>query len=590
MKRHLSPARLALVALLAVALLAVGACSKSEKAKKPPVPQPIGCTGPTGVGSAVPAGTKHGDILGAVELTTGYNNTPGFPTNARVWRVLYATSGTDETQLEAVCGMVAVPTSGPKLFNGRARMFAWAHGTVGVAQGCLPSNDPASMLWGQMSAGINTIAWDGILPNSKHLGTPDNGLLQTVLNGGMVVAETDYQPNRYIIGPIAAANVLDLNRAASLLVAAQWQNAPSAYDLFIAGHSQGGHSAMWSAQLASSYYAKTTQSLAAASFRLVGVALEAPAVNFITDPAQQSGVSISDGLADWEMHWNVEVVPGVDIPALTLQAGPALFSYIFGSWNDQSSAGQPASGAKFPATPSNAPLQLDALLTQQGINTLQEVMPLCLTGDQAKQVQDIVAPYRDAKTNQMLIPQAWGQIPSDYKPGTFFKGSMGQLCADTKTGPIANWCTWLRWNLPGPLGQNPFDKVPTQDGKLVPMFVAQGGADDIIHCIQPSGSENDVPSASACMSRAFYDTMSQKAYCPNGKNVGYLQYEVYRPIVVQSPASHLSIPGQVSSASQDNAPSGLKYNGSKLQTFMQAAFDGSLQPGCTSQVANRLSL
>jgi len=64
------------------------------------------------------------------------------------------------------------------------------------------------------------------------------------------------------------------------------------------------------------------------------------------------GVQTGDGLADWEMHQNV----GLDLPvqSLQMQIGPALFSYIFGSWNQLPNGPAPRAGAKFPAFPADA--------------------------------------------------------------------------------------------------------------------------------------------------------------------------------------------------------------------------------------------
>jgi hypothetical protein len=127
------------------------------------------------------------------------------------------------------------------------------------------------------------------------------------MDRGWVVAATDYLPNdTYVVGKIAAGNVLDSARAASQLMTANFASAPvSAYDMITWGHSQGGHAALWAGQLAQSYLAETHPSHPTAAFELVGVALEAPASNFTVDPARQPGVARGDGLADWEMHQTI---------------------------------------------------------------------------------------------------------------------------------------------------------------------------------------------------------------------------------------------------------------------------------------------
>ena len=130
--------------------------------------------------------------IGCHDLTPANTSSPGFPTGARVWRMLYVSTGVDENDLQLICGLVAAPTTGPALFGTSGRVLNWTHGTVGVAQSCLPSTDPASMFWGKMAGGINAVAWGSDL--GKHEGDPAGGLLQYAMNQGMVVTATDYSP------------------------------------------------------------------------------------------------------------------------------------------------------------------------------------------------------------------------------------------------------------------------------------------------------------------------------------------------------------------------------------------------------------
>jgi hypothetical protein len=410
--------------------------------------------------------------VSAVDLTAANTTSAGFPTGARVWRMLYVSTDVDENDLRLICGTVAAPAGGPKRFGSSGRLLNWTHGTVGLAQNCLPSSDPASLFWGKMAGGINALAWGSAA--GKHEGDPAGGLLQYAMNQGMVVTASDYQPNdTYVVGKIEASDALDAARAGTQLMPQTFAgSAPPAYDMFIWGHSQGGHAALWAGQLAQSYYAATKPSKPTAALNLVGVAALAPASNFVT-LAGQPGVQAGDGLADWEMHQNI----GLDLPvqALQMQIGPALFSYIFGSWNQLSAGPAPGGRAKFPAFPADGGnLDLNAMVTPSPeAGAVTAVQPLCLTGSGAKQIQAAVASYNDAKTNQILVASVWN-LPAGYKTGQYFKGSLDQTCASTTNTAVARWCAWMRWNMPGPLGTSPFPKAPLVAGHPVPLLIAQG--------------------------------------------------------------------------------------------------------------------
>ena len=534
----------------------------------------------------MPTGLGPGDLVAAVDLTAADTTSPGFPTGARVWRILYVSTGVDEKDLQLICGTVAAPTSGPKLFGSSGRLLNWTHGTVGVAQNCLPSTDPASMFWGKMSSGgINAIAWGTLA--GKHEGDPAGGLLQYAMNQGMVVTASDYQPNdTYLVGKIEASDALDAARAGAQLMTQTFaSSAPSAYDMFIWGHSQGGQAALWAGQLADSYYAATKPSKQTARLNLIGVAALAPASNFVT-LTNQPGVQAGDGLADWEMHQNV----GLDLPvqSLQMQIGPALFSYIFGSWNQFSNGPAPSAGARFPAFPADAAkLDLNAIVTPSpGSGTVATVQPLCLTGAGAKQIQATAEPYGDAKTSQMLVAPVWN-LPANYKTGQYFKGGLDQTCATTTDAGIGRWCAWMRWNMPGPLGTNPFPKAPVIAGRPVPLLIAQGSNDDIIHCIAPSGTPNNtVPGPADCMSRALYNSLASAAYCPTGTSQGHLELDTVRNVDLQSPGTHLSIPGEISAKGISRSAADLVFTGSPLQQFMTSAFDRSSPAGCSMRVLN----
>lgn len=123
-------------------------------------------------------------------------------------------------------------------------MIAWAHGTSGIASPCAPS----------------------LVSDPKPATQPG---FADFLNRGWVVVATDYRglgtqgPLEYLIGGASGRNVLDSVRAARNIPAAHASNR-----VVVWGHSQGGQSALFAGQLASTY---------APELKLLGVAAAAPA-------------------------------------------------------------------------------------------------------------------------------------------------------------------------------------------------------------------------------------------------------------------------------------------------------------------------
>lgn len=588
----------AIATLVAVATLA-GACSGQDPAEGLPTEVvtdgstttvPLAgdlspCDGDPGVGGAVPAGAAPGDLVDATELRAGTDEArKGFPTDARVWRILYVSTGIDETDLQLVCGLAAAPEDRVWSRDGVGRQLAWAHGTIGLQQACLPSTRPEEAFWAAMGSGIGAVAWgNGFRARN---GDPANGALQTALDRGWVVSATDYQPNdTYLIGRIAAANVIDAARATSQLVDRELGgSAPERYDVVTWGHSQGGHAALWAGQLLDTYQQAAPNP--AASLSLAGVAAEAPAANLIAQPDLQPGVAFGDGVADWEMHKSIRLL-GLPIAALELQIGPALFSYIFGSWTQFSARGTPDADARTPAFPAEAAdLQLDAVATAEGRTTIAQLGALCLDNKDSTRVKELVSPYRDAAEHRMLTDSLWN-LPDDYRAGQFFHGGVDRTCATTTATEMAAWCDWIRWNIPGPLGDHPFPTAPRRDGEPVPVLIAQGMNDEIIHC-QPEGGQDPraVPDAANCMATALYDALREDAYCPAGGDQGHLQLSLFAATGPGSPGTHLSIPGQIAAVGSGRDDRDLSFVGSPLDRFMTGAFDGRLEPGCRAVVLN----
>jgi acetyl esterase/lipase len=163
----------------------------------------------------------------------------GAPWGMRALRVVYRSTGLGGEPI-AVSAVVIMPAKSPPV-AGRD-IVAWAHPTTGVARKCAPS-----LLLAQ------------VMPTIPGL----NDLVQR----GYVIVATDYpglgtdSVHPYLVGVSEGRAVLDSIRAARALTAASNR-------FTVWGYSQGGHAALWTAELAATY---------APELELIGVAAAAPA-------------------------------------------------------------------------------------------------------------------------------------------------------------------------------------------------------------------------------------------------------------------------------------------------------------------------
>lgn len=158
------------------------------------------------------------------------------------WRVIYHSTDKDGNPIFA-SGLIVAPEVIKA--NRRLSIVAWGHPTTGVAERCAPS--------------VGFDPFDSI-----------EGLRSLVAAGYMVVAP-DYSgmgvsgPPSFLIGESEARTMLDIARAAQELPYISVSK-----DLAFWGHSQGGHAALFSSQIASTY---------ANEFNIRGVAIAAPATD-----------------------------------------------------------------------------------------------------------------------------------------------------------------------------------------------------------------------------------------------------------------------------------------------------------------------
>jgi alpha-beta hydrolase superfamily lysophospholipase len=152
--------------------------------------------------------------------------------NARYTKLVLYSSRTPQGAKDAISGSVSVPKGKPP--KGGWPVITWAHGTTGVADVCAPSRDFAGN------------------PNPTGESYINNDL-NAWLAAGYAVLRTDYEglgtPGKhpYLIGTSEGRSVLDIVAAARELD----PNISKRY--LIAGHSQGGHAALFAAGLARSW-------------------------------------------------------------------------------------------------------------------------------------------------------------------------------------------------------------------------------------------------------------------------------------------------------------------------------------------------
>lgn len=215
--------------------------------------------------------------------------------NGTARRILYRTQRADGSYTFS-SGLIYTPNN-PQAAD--APLFVWAHGTIGLADKCAPSRQ-------------------------ESIGAP---WVDAILQKGWPVVATDYAgfgtagTQGYLVGQSEAHDVLNSVRAAHNILGAQLGK-----NYAIWGHSQGGHSALFSTSMANAYLPE---------YNLVGTAATAPATQLESLFMQQYQSSVS---------WVI---------------GP----YVVSTW------------------PSFYPsLEPDQILTKPGLNNFKSLADKCATG------------------------------------------------------------------------------------------------------------------------------------------------------------------------------------------------------------------
>lgn len=325
----------------------------------------------------------------------------------QAYRMLYVSQLADGSPAVS-SGMFFVPnTTAPA---GGRKVVAWAHGTLGFGDNCAPSRNPTT--------GLNdTQNW-----------------LSGMMQRGWAVAATDYvgvgTPGEpyYLIGQSEAHDVLNSVRALRNFAPAQ-----AGDDFATWGHSQGGHSSLFSAQLANSY---------APELHLMAAAAAAPAAELPALFGEQYNNTIAWGIGpDAAVSWPM-VYP--NLPLQGILSNSAMRNYQ-----------KLAYGCVTQEVPG---LELRAALGEKFFQTNPMDNPQWYGAAQAQtpQVGDIKVPLYIAQgltdtvvlpnTTALLVQSACGQ---KVNTTTNWLGNTGHLQVAVVSGPSV--VEWL---------QDRFDRLP----------------------------------------------------------------------------------------------------------------------------------
>lgn len=197
-------------------------------------------------------GERHGDLVWAEPIEQWW----GSP--RRAWRILYRSESLLGEPV-AVSGYVIAPPADAAT-SAELPIVSWAHGTVGSADQCAPSRS------------------FGGAPPIEGAAATIAAQLTGLVDAGAVVVATDYEglgtpgPHPFLVGESAGRGVLD-----AALAVRQLPGVGAGDQLAIYGLSQGGHAALWAAQLAPTWAPEldVVGTVAAAPFSEVDVLLPA---------------------------------------------------------------------------------------------------------------------------------------------------------------------------------------------------------------------------------------------------------------------------------------------------------------------------
>ncbi|UTI63391.1 alpha/beta fold hydrolase [Paraconexibacter antarcticus] len=292
--------RLRVVRAVAVASLSLAGVAATSATAATTVPKLR--TGPSGVSFYTPpAGSLHGSSHGGVIWERRQTGADALKGAGRATLVLYRSIGVTGKAV-AVSGSVTVPRG--KAPKGGWPVVTWAHGTTGIADACAPTRSPAS---GKVADYTNYV-----YPQLKAL-----------LARGYAVVRTDYEGlgtpgvHPYLVGRSEGRSVMDMVRAARKV------NPAIGRRVIVAGHSQGGHAALWATSIARTWTPE---------LKVAGTVAFAPASHLSEQAALIRALGSPGGglsaLAASILRGIDVAGVGVDVPSLLSPAALALYPQV----------------------------------------------------------------------------------------------------------------------------------------------------------------------------------------------------------------------------------------------------------------------
>ena len=319
------------------------------------------------------------------------------PGGGTAYRILYVSQLlTSEPAVSS--GMIFVPNT-PAPAAGR-KVVAWAHGTLGFGDDCTPSR------------------------SQKPLGDMTNWL-NAMMQRGWVVAATDYvgigtKGNPYyLVGKSEAADVLNSVRAAR-----NFDQAAAGNTFAVWGHSQGGHSALWTGHLAARLAPELT---------LLGAAAAAPAANLVPIMAAQWRTTIG-----WVIGPQVSVSwpnasPGTPLQGVLSRAGLENYQRLADECVKPAGlegAARDQFGQTFFAIDPTTQAQWSALAKSESVPPMSAAMPVFMAQGTA---DEVVLPGPNA-----LLQDQWCAAGSTIT--VLWMGGIGHMAAATTAGPdVVPW-------------------------------------------------------------------------------------------------------------------------------------------------------
>ena len=217
-----------------------------------------------------------------------------------------------------------------------------------------------------------------------------------------------------------------------------------------------------------------------------------------------------------------------------------------------------------PAFPPETQLDLAAVLSPPAAEVSDAIAHLCWSDSE---VTTLVESFTTTPFLTPLLDD--GPVIEGVEHANF-----DRTCASDPSPEMTIWCDWIRFNNPGPRGTSPLPKLPKRGDALAPMLIAAGSNDAVVHCLRlPAAEPNAVPPGTDYIPAALYESFAAD-YCPGGAARGHLSLNIWRQEAGVTEAGPRRHPGILATADFETP----RYEGSPLQRFITAAFEGTLTP------------